>query len=126
MAAIAACSAAAPAAVLSAQSRPIVPAALSEQQARCEDDCGGEPDRDRNLDPRIGSQPEQPNKRECGECDLGEKFEGDVDDRARCRGAAGDAGEHDRPGTEQVAADLRNRQYLGAGIADETPPDRDP
>ena len=77
----------------------IEPVPLSEQQTYGEHRCGGETDRDRDLDPRIRRQLDQPNKRERRERDLREKLKRDVDDRAGRGRGAGNARQHDRSGS---------------------------
>ncbi len=64
-------------------------------------------DQDRRREPRIRLQPDEQRQSERRVRQLGNKFEGYVDDRAGGRDAPGRSGQRQGAGAEHVAADLR-------------------
>ena len=101
-------------------------AALSGKEAGGQKHSNAKTDRDRDCYSRPRFESQQPGQRDRGVGDLREEFEGDVDDRARRSGAAGNPRDSDRPRAGDIAADLGKRQHFGRGVADEPRPDRRP
>ncbi len=72
--------------------------------------------------PRLRLQPHEQGEAERGVGQLRDEFEGDVDDRAGGRQRRRHPGQRQGAGAEHVAADLRQRQRLGARIAHQPRP----
>ncbi len=104
----------------------IVAAPLHRDKRHRREAGGGEPEEGRQLEGGVWLQLDQAGEAKGGKGKLGDKFEGYVDDRAGRRIGARHAGQCQHTGAEHIAADLRQRQGLGAGITYQPGPDHLP